>query len=130
MTWQTPKTNWRTTDAFTAEDCTRIQHNLSVLAALARQMYTGVPTVPMPPVTAASVCTQALLNRMEQNAAALAAHTFDPGIPATKQWQANGASPTAAELNRIEHTALLLYGVLTAQRQALPKLSFALGGGF
>lgn len=139
MTWTNPRTNWAcrydetgryTGDYFNAEDYQRIKNNLEYLAALAAGLYTEAPVLPdIPTVTKAAFAKASTINALERSLDALAAHVYDPGIPARKTWSAGDAAPTADDLNRIEGAALSLYQSLTAQAENRPKLAFNLGGG-
>lgn len=137
MTWTNPRTNWAcrydetgryTGDYFNVEDYQRIKGNLEYLAALAAGLYTEAPVLPdIPTVTKAAFAKASTINALERSLDALAAHVYDPGIPARKTWSAGDAAPTADDLNRIEGAALSLYQSLTAQAENRPKLAFNLG---
>lgn len=139
MTWTNPRTNWAcrydetgryTGDYFNIADYQRIKGNLEYLAALAAGLYTAAPVLPdIPTVTTAAFAKASTINALERSLDALAAHVYDPGIPARKTWSAGDAAPTADDLNRIEGAALSLYQSLTAQAENRPKLAFNLGGG-
>ena len=135
--WQTPKTDWRRTDAFAAADHARIRENLAALAALTRELYTVTPGQPgalyaaeqMDAADDTSLCTAQFLNAMETAVAALAQSGYDPGVGAQKTWRANARTPLADDWNRIEGACGALHTVLTAQAAARPALALTLGGG-
>lgn len=135
MAWQTPKTDWigysvdgeYFGDKFNASDYQRIKGNLEELKALADTMWPPI-TLNIPNVTAASFGYASYINALERSLDAFAAGTFDPGIPPRKTWQGNGYAPNAEDLNRIEKSCLDFYEILQAQKQALPRLAFTLGG--
>ena len=67
-----------------------------------------------------------IFNLLEENLQKLVASSADPGIGPLHRWEGNGASPTAADLNRIEGGMLALYQMLQQQKNAQPKLAFGL----
>ncbi|MEG2931761.1 MAG: hypothetical protein RR825_08225 [Ruthenibacterium sp.] len=127
--WQTPKTNWQRTDAVQLADMRRIRENILALWAQAQPvLYPPQAPAPMAEVSANSVCTQSLLNALEENTASLAVRIFPCAVPPAHRWQPNEAAPAAQDFNRLEDAAALLRAMLTAQQNALPRLAFPLGG--
>lgn len=137
LAWQTPKTDWKVTydesgnyqgDYFEAADYQRIKGNLEYLAGLAAPLFGAVTLPAIPDVTEQSYGYASYINALEQSIETLKDATADPGLPATKTWQGNAEAPLWSDLNRIESAILTLYLVYTAAENALPKLSFEMGG--
>ena len=39
MAWETPKTDWQSTDCFNIEDYNRIRHNITIIYDMARTVF-------------------------------------------------------------------------------------------
>lgn len=115
-------------DYFAANDYRRIKGNLEHLFTLAKAFYTirGFPEIPN--VTETSFGYASYINALENALEVLKTQTTNPGIGTTKIWQGNSQAPLYSDLNRIESACLLFYKMYNAQKDALKKLEFEMGG--
>lgn len=135
MEWQTPKTDWKTQydaagrytgDYFEAADYNRIVGNLEYLQNLRNTLWPVLSLGFMGKMTQADFAFASDFNLVEENLQKLVASSVDPGIGLFRRWEGNGASPTAADINRIEGGMLALCQMLQQQKDARPKLAFGL----
>jgi hypothetical protein len=125
--WQTPKTNWVATDPVNVTDYNRITGNLNELQTLCQEMYTLTATDLGNSQTVSDYPYEDMLNAIETALANVNSASFDFNIGTGVVFVANGDYFDFTELNRIESASLRLYEWLTAQFEAIPRLSIRLG---
>lgn len=130
MPFITPKTNWVDGDYFNLmPDYLRIKGNIEYLIALSKEMYPDYDA----PVLKSAVITgypdvSFFNNIVNATRAILNNCYFPPGAKSMRLYSSNGLGWSANELNAIEQNHLYLYQALTAQKSAIRKLVFKLGG--
>ena len=125
--WQTPKTNWVATDPISYIDYNRIIGNLNELQTLCQRMYELTATDLGNTQTDSDYPYEDMLNAIETALANVNSASFDFAIGPGVVYVANGDYFDFTELNRIESASLRLYEWLTAQFEAIPRLSIRLG---
>ena len=125
--WQTPKTNWVATDPVNVTDYNRIVGNLNELQTLCQEMYTLTATDLGNTQTDSDYPYEDMLNAIETALTNVNSASFDFAIGPGVVYVANGDYFDFTELNRIESASLRLYEWLTAQFEAIPRLSIRLG---
>ena len=125
--WQTPKTNWVATDPINVTDYNRIIGNLNELQTLCQRMYELTATDLGNTQTVSDYPYEDMLNAIETALANVNSASFDFAIGPGVVFVANGDYFDFTELNRIESASLRLYEWLTAQFEAIPRLSIRLG---
>lgn len=129
MAWQTPKTNWVSTDYFNIGDYNRIIGNIDALRELAIQMYPEFSIQDMGDSKRYSDYIYAdEINAIEQNLTTICNNTYPFSIGAQKTYYPNQPTTDYAEFNRIESACLTIYQNLQGQLSGIRKLSFILGG--
>lgn len=130
MAWIEPKTDWKSSDYFNVEDYNRIIGNLEYLKALGTSLFYGFPNIASLGAgkTYTSMIYAKEINAIENCLEKLNLGSYSFNIGNKKTYYANQSTPLYSEFNRIESAILLLYKTMTAQKEALPKLSFRLGG--
>lgn len=129
MGWTEPKTDWTKSDHFNAADYNRIIGNLNYLKETADKVYLGVKAVSLgEEKNHLSMISAREFNAIENALENINAGTYSMDIGKKPVFAANKPTPMWSEYNRIEQSCLLLYNTLTAQINALPVLSFTLGG--
>lgn len=129
MAWIEPKTDWISSDYFNAEDYNRIVGNISYLKALADELFSNLTNLSMgEEKTHLSLIYAREMNNIESSLETLNLETYDLNIGETTEYRANGSTPLYSEFNRIESAILLLYNTMNSHKEALPRLSFTLGG--
>ena len=130
MAWQTPKTNWKSTDYFNYQDYERIRNNILHLKNLVDQVYA---TITLDAMTAKSGYSDFVyadeFNAFENNLDKIKKWITTVGIGSKQTFYDNGATPNYTELNRIESACLKMYKTLSGQISGRPMLSFILNGG-
>ena len=128
--WLPPKTDWTATDYFNIEDYNRITGNLEYLKTLGTSLFYGFPSIASlgDDKTYTSMIYAREINAIEDCLEKLNLGSYSFDIGDKKIYYANQSTITYSELNRIESAILLLYKTMTAHKEALPKLSFRLGG--
>ena len=129
MGWTEPKTDWSASDRFNAADYNRIIGNLNYLKETADKVYLGVKAVSLgEEKTYLSMIYAREFNAIENALENINVGIYGLNIGKKPVFAANKPTPMWSEFNRIEQSCLLLYNTLTAQINALPVLSFTLGG--
>ena len=129
MGWTEPKTDWSASDRFNAADYNRIIGNLNYLKETADKVYLGVKAVSLgEEKTYLSMIYAREFNAIENALENINVGTYGLNIGKKPVFAANKPTPMCSEYNRIEQSCLLLYNTLAAQINALPVLSFTLGG--
>lgn len=128
MAWVEPKTDWVDDDYFNLDpDYNRIKGNIEHLVALAQSVYNPWENTELETATIDGYPTVTFFNKV----IAATNEILDKYRPSSAQemrtYLANGTAWQAADLNNIENNHWLLYRVLTAQEQSIPKLSMTLG---
>ena len=130
MAWQTPKTNWKSTDYFNYQDYERIRNNILYLKELVDQVYA---TITLDTMTAKSGYSDFVyadeFNAFENNLDKIKKWITTVGIGSKQTFYDNGATPNYTELNRIESACLKMRETLSGQISGRPMLSFILNGG-
>lgn len=128
MAWITPKTDWKSSDYFNADDYNRIKNNLLQLSYMVGTLYitTDLDGEVLPDATYIDRPSAYKLNQIElrlESLADLVGKDFGDSVTFTDF----GLSIRFDELNRIESASLDLYNMVKNQLSALPMLSFRLG---
>lgn len=130
MAWQTPKTDWVSTDYFNIEDYNRIVGNLTELRNLAVIGYKDFDLDKMVVEKTYSDYIYAdEINAIESNLTRICNNTYLPDIGTQQTYYANQPTPDWQEFNRIESACLTLYKNLQGQLSGKRRLPFILGGG-
>lgn len=129
MAWETPKTNWVSTDRFNISDYNRIKNNLDFLEQIGNEVYKSFQIGDMgdDKTSYAGYWTPAEFNLFESNLELIKANFPASNIGTRKTFFENGPFINWEELNRIESAILNYYVVATMQKATLPRLSFRLG---
>lgn len=129
MAWQTPKTNWVSTEKFNKDDYNRIIGNIAELREIAIQAYTEFSLADMGKEKTYSDYIYAdEINTIESNLATLCEKTYPFAIGEQKTYYPNQPATDYAEYNRIESACLIIYQNLQGQLSGKRRLSFTLGG--
>lgn len=129
MAWQTPKTDWVSTDYFNIDDYNRIIGNISALRELAIQAYPEFSLTDMGDEKTYSDYIYAdEINAIESNLTTICNNTYPFSIGTQKTYYANQPATDYAEFNRIESACLTIYQNLQGQLAGKRRLSFTLGG--
>lgn len=132
MVWTEPKTDWMENDYIVTENdnaYNRIVGNIGYLKNLANELFSGVTDFPVgEEKTYLSLIYAREMNDIENALEILNADTYGLDIGEKQSYKANGRTPLWTEFNRIENACLKLYKMLTAHKNALPRLSITLGG--
>ncbi len=127
MSWQTPKTNWRTQDAYLAADDGRIRGNADYLRAWANRICAPMDDSPLGQYGEEDVLTVSAYNAVE-NAVAAVCGEVGPADYAPRTLTAGGPVWDAADLRRLEGTCADLNRRLLSAEYCRPTLHFTLGG--
>lgn len=123
------KDEWNYTDYILHTDYNRIVGNINYLKAYLDSLFLGLTNIStMEEKTATSLIYAREINSIETALETLNLETYGFDIGETKEYLPNTRTLDFVELNRIESAILLLYKTMTAQKEALPKLAFTLGG--
>ena len=129
MAWQTPKTNWVSTDKVNIVDYNRWKNNLLYLKEKAVDIYGDFSTVTLyNDKTRTLVPLASELNALESVIATINEHTYDFNIGEGKTYVSNGHPLNHEDMNRIEGATLRIYETLDAEKKAEHRLAFTLGG--
>ena len=129
MAWIEPKTDWVASDFVNSEDYNRIIGNIAYLRAYLADLYSQLTEVSLgEEKTFESLIYAREINAIETALETLNLETYKFDIGETKEYMANARTLDFVELNRIESAILLLYKTMVAQKEALPRLAFRLGG--
>lgn len=129
MSWITPKTNWISSDCFDKDSFNRIKGNLNYLNVLANELFYDFNISDMGSDKSYSSMIYAdEFNSMGTNLATINSHTYNLNIGNAITYSENHSAPLYSDYNRIEGAILLLYNTMSAQKDALSRLAFTLGG--
>lgn len=129
MAWQTPKTNWVSTDYFNIEDYNRIIGNIAELREIAIQAYPVFSIASMGGEKTYSDYIYAdEINTIESNLTTICNNTYPFAIGEQKTYYPYQPATDYAEFNRIESACLTIYQNLQGQLSGKRRLSFVLGG--
>lgn len=129
MAWQTPKTDWVSTDYLNASDVNRIVANQSYLADMAAKLFRTIELLPVDTKNYLSMIYAEEFNNIENNLAELYEKTYSMEID-TVEFVANGRTLDYEELNRIESLTANLNIMIEAQFALVPKFQFGLNQQF
>lgn len=128
MAWIEPKTNWKASDYFNAEDYNRIIGNIAYLRSYLDNLFIGLTDVSLgDEKTYKSLFYAREMNAIEQALDKLNLETYSFDIGEAKEYKANKATPLWTEYNRIECAILLLHDTMVAHKDNLPRLAITLG---
>lgn len=129
MAWQTPKTNWASSDYFTIDpDYERIRGNILYVWTMGTSVYGAVLNTVMRDVTPQDVPTEEFPNAVVNSLQEFFDECIAPGgAQGMILYEGNGRAWNAAELNIIENNTLLAYNAVRSIYSTLPMLEFDLG---
>ena len=130
MAWQTPKTNWQTTDRFNYSDFNRIKNNITIIYDMARTVFNqaySIDDMGSDISSYGAVYDYTKFNAIENNLDTINTHSYNLDIGAKQTFYANGAFIVARELNRIESVSLDFYNRLKSVYDEMPRIPFVLG---
>jgi len=114
-TWQTPKTDWVSSDYFNAADYNRIKNNLIYLRDYAVKLYEkefSIGTV-SEDKTYSDFFYAEEINQMETNLVTITSNSVKTSYGTAPTYAANGKVMDYVELNRLESAILDVYSRLT-----------------
>ena len=125
MLWSTPKTDWSIKpyvngiyqgDWFNVADYARIADSIRLLHYIGQDVYNVTFSIAdMPDVTLNNFVRPAEVNLLEDNVYALTQNLYDPPAYTGKvTWVGNGATPSVADLNRMEQALADIYANMVA----------------
>ncbi len=130
MAWQTPKTDWKSTDRFNIGDFNRIKNNIVIVYEMARTVLNRVYNIED---MGADISSYAVtwsvpsFNAIENNVETINVNGYNLDIGAKQTFHVNGLFITAKELNRIESFCLTYYNRLKPIFDEMPRLPFTVG---
>ena len=128
--WQTPKTDWKSSDWINIEDFNRIRGNLLVLQEMTEEAYKEVLFDDMgEDMTYNDYPYADRINAIEKNVAAICKNAYPFTEEQAVTYYPNQPALRWDELNRIESLMLNRYDYLLAQLNGRKTLAFTLGGG-
>ena len=136
MSWVTPKTEWHgetvdgiySGDRFNASDFNRIKNNLEYLRNLSVKMYDEYSFGWLGDDRSVGDYFYAdEINTLEQNLAAINAHTVKESYGTAPTYADNGNTMDFTELNRLESASLDLYDKLNNQHDGRRMLTWNFG---
>ena len=129
MAWETPKTDWTSTDRFNISDYNRIKNNIKFLEEVGNEVYKSFEIADMgeDKTSYAGYWTPAEFNLFESNLELLKQNFPMSDIGVSKTFFENGPFIDYQELNRIESAILRYYNMAILQREIIPRLAFRLG---
>lgn len=127
--WNTPKTNWKSTDRFNFADYNRIKNNLNYLHQLAVSMWNefDMPNMGADITDYNAFWDVDIFNLFESNLELINKHIFAQDFGVSQRFFENGAFIKWDELNRIESAILSMNDLLERQKNGLKRVSFRLG---
>lgn len=130
MAWIRPKTNWKDGDYFNIfPDYIRIKGNIEHLIFLSKEMYPEYSYPELKTVSITDYPDVSFFNNIVNATKAILNNCYSPSnIEPMRLYFANGLGFNANELNAIESNHLYLYNAFTAQKSAIKRLNFKLGG--
>lgn len=129
MAWETPKTNWVSTDRFNISDYNRIKNNIVYLEEIGNEVYKSFVLSEMgdDKTSYAGFWTPAEFNLFEANLELIKQNFPESDIGVSKVFFENGPFIDYQELNRIESALLKYYTMAIQQMAIIPRLAFRLG---
>ena len=129
MAWQTPKTDWKSTDRFNISDYNRIKNNIGYLEEIGNEVYKSFALSEMgeDKTSYAGFWTPSEFNLFETNLELIKQNFPASDIGVSKTFFENGPFIDYQELNRIESALLKYYTMATTQKAIIPRLAFRLG---
>lgn len=129
MAWQTPKTNWTSSDRFNISDYNRIKNNIEFLGELGGEIYQFFSLSDMgdDKTSYAGYWTPVEFNLFESNLETIKENFPASEIGVRKTFFENGPFINWEELNRIESALLNYYNMALLQRGTIPRLAIRLG---
>lgn len=127
--WIEPKTDWRETDKFLAEDYNRIKNNIYYLWEKACEAFPRFSIQDMgEDMEEESIWWDVFkFNAFEENLESINFHTFFQDIGMRQTFYVNGVFIKWDELNRIESMSLKMKKVIEAAEDSRFRLAFRLG---
>lgn len=129
MAWQTPKTDWVSTDFFNIQDWNRIRGNIQYIKELCDRLYDYFTINGIEEKTYSSMLYAKEINALEEDIYKINMNTYSVSANEQKSWAANMKAPSYEDFNRWERMTLKLKQSLEGQMDSLPRLSFILGQG-
>lgn len=128
--WINPKTDWTIDDRFNIEDYNRIKNNLNYLHRKSEDIYGeyAIEDMGADVISHAGFWDVDTFNKFESNLETINAHMINADIGLKQTFYPNGVFIGHAELNRMENAILTLKAVIDGWYEAMPVLSFRLGG--
>jgi len=128
--WINPKTDWTIDDRFNIEDYNRIKNNLNYLHRKSEDIYGeyAIEDMGADVISHAGFWDVDTFNKFESNLETINAHMINADIGLKQTFYPNGVFIGHAELNRLENAILTLKAVIDGWYEAMPVLSFRLGG--
>ena len=130
MAWETPKTDWQSTDCFNIEDYNRIRHNITIIYDMARTVFNvqyNIYNMGSDMSDYSGVWSADVFTNIGWNLEIINQHSYNLDIGQRRTYTANGPFIDFIELNRIESATLTIYNLLLASYNALPRLAFIMG---
>lgn len=127
-TWQTPKTDWVSTDFFNIGDYNRIKGNLEYLRDYCAKLFPRADIEDMgADKTYTSMIYASEFNKIEDNLDTINLASYALSIGEKQVYTPNGITTLFSELNRIEGAILSIYQRTQIDVSILPKLAVRLG---
>ncbi len=129
MAWQTPKTNWKSTDRMNMSDYNRIKNNIEHLGVIGNEIYHSFVLLDMgkDKTDYSGYWRASEFNLFESNLEIIKNNFPAADIGERKTFFDNGPFIDWQELNRIESALLDYYDVAILQKQTIPRLAVRLG---
>lgn len=129
MAWIEPKTDWNENDYFNASDYNRITGNIRHVIEMAREFYNDLQeSLVSEDKTYQSLIYAREMNEIEDVLKSLNQQTYDLKIGDKQTYYPNQSTPLWSEFNRIENAIFTIYKTINAQKDAITRLAFTLGG--
>lgn len=127
--WQTPKTDWVSTDRFNIEDYNRIKNNLLYVWEQAQLIWGGFEIADMgEDITSYSAYWDVdVFNAFESNIDTINEHMLSQDYGIRQTFYENGPFIKWDELNRIEDAILRMKRIADGRKASLVRLAFRLG---
>lgn len=127
--WQTPKTDWVSTDRFNIEDYNRIKNNLLYVWEQAQLIWGGFEIADMgEDITSYSAYWDVdVFNAFESNIDTINEHMLSQDYGIRQTFYENGPFIKWDELNRIEEAVLKMKRIVDGRKASLVRLAFRLG---
>ena len=129
MSWQKPKTDWKSTDRFNISDYNRIKNNLEYLHGFAEKLYLpfSIDDMGDDKESYADYFYADEFNLFEDNLKTINQNVFTQDFGIAQKFYDNGPFIKYDELNRIESAILSIYNMLSRQTSGLRTIAFRLG---